>query len=172
MEGRIKVSFKPESVLEKPAAIATFSIDQRKVRFAWDKNLIGGIQSSAAEALRDCVLEVHEAGNLRWTVVLRKPHHKPPLELRGNRDRDIDWEGDPPPVRPLYLTKCSLIAKPGANQTLDALPADPVVMSDGMGYEFPFDLKGSKPFRLKWAQNFGRRDQGVFRHGPQHQRYE
>ena len=24
-------------------------------------------------------------------------------------------------------------------------------MSDGKGYEFPFDLKGSKPFRLKVA---------------------
>ena len=109
----------------------------------------GGTERNAAAALRDCVLEVRESGNLRWTLVLRSPHHKPPFELHRNRDDDIDWEGDPPPVRPLFLRKCSLTPKPGATHTLDTLPADPTVMSDGKGYEFPFDLKGRKPFRLK-----------------------
>ena len=114
----ISVSFKPESVLDKAAKIANFSIDQKAVRFAWDKDVRGGTERNAAAALRDCVLEVRESGNLRWTLVLRSPHHKPPFELHRNRDDDIDWEGDPPPVRPLFLRKCSLTPKPGATHTL------------------------------------------------------
>ena len=56
------------------------------------RTLSGGAQvTGGGSACGDCLLEVREAGKVRWTVLLRKVQQKRPLDLGASRDVELDW---------------------------------------------------------------------------------